>query len=79
MTFGVNVSWHDTNLAFTWFYDTWAVGSDETGLRLSLKHGLNSDHVECRDTFSNADYEFNLCFDGLLYGIGRERSRNIDN
>jgi hypothetical protein len=60
VTWGVNISGHDTNLALTWLNDTWAVGSNETGLALALKQRLHSDHIKSGDTLSDAYDEFNL-------------------
>ena len=60
MTWGVNISGHDTNLALTGLNDAWAVGSDETGLALALKQRFHSDHIKSGDTLSDAYDEFNL-------------------
>jgi hypothetical protein len=79
VTWGVNVTWHDTNLAFTWLDDTWAIGSDEAGLVLALKHGFNSNHIESGDTFSDANDKLNFWLDSLLNGISGEWSWDIDN
>jgi hypothetical protein len=55
MTWCVNVARHDANLALTWLDNARAVRSNETSLVLALKEGLHSDHIQSRDTFSNAD------------------------
>ena len=60
MTWGVNISGHDTNLALAWLNDTWAVGSNETSFALALKQRLHSDHIKSRDTLSDTYDEFNL-------------------
>ena len=74
----MNITRHDTNLAFTRLNDTGAVRTDKSRLVLRLHNGFDLDHVEGGDTLSDADDEVHLGFDGLKNGVGSKRWRNVD-
>lgn len=74
----MNVTRHDTNLAFAGLDNTGAVRTDESSLALRAHDSLDLDHVEGRDTLSDADDEVHLGFDGLKNGVGSKRRRNIN-
>ena len=75
----MNVTWHDSDLAFAGLDDTGAVGSNQTGLVLGSHDRLNLDHVQSWDSFSDADNEINLRFHSFENGIGSKRRRHVDN
>lgn len=74
----MNVTGHDTNLAFTRLNDTGAVRTYESRLALGAHNGFDLDHVEGGDTLSDADDEVHLGFDSLKNGVGSKRWRNVD-
>ena len=79
LTFGVNIAWHDTNLAFARLDDTWAVRSNEASLALRLHNRFDLDHVESRNALCDADNKIHFSFDGFQNGISCERRRNVNN
>lgn len=52
--------------------DSRAVGSDQSGLILSLEHVRNTDHVVLWDTLCNADNKWHLSLQSLLNTSGSE-------
>lgn len=74
----MNVTRHDTNLAFTGLDDTGAVRANESRLVLRSHNGLHLNHVEGGDTLSDADNEVHLSLDGFKDSVGREGRRNVD-
>ena len=79
LALAVNVSWHNSDLALTWFNDSWAVWSNQSGLVLRSHDGLNLDHVEGWDSFGDANDEVDFGFDGLEDGIGGKGRWHVDN
>jgi len=75
----VNITWHNTNLAFSWFDNSWAVWTNQSSLSLRLHDRLYLDHIQSWDTLSNAHDEIHLGFDSFEDGICCERWRNVDN
>lgn len=79
LSLGVDVAGHNTDLALTGLDDTGAVGSNQTGFGLRLHNRLDLDHVEGRNSLSNAHNEVHLSLDGLKDSVGSERWRHVDN
>mmetsp|Transcript_1729 Transcript_1729/g.3639 ORF Transcript_1729/g.3639 Transcript_1729/m.3639 type:complete len:283 (-) Transcript_1729:219-1067(-) len=74
----VDVSRHNTDLAFTRLDDTGAVRSDEPGLAASLDGLLHLDHVVLGNTLSDGDNEGYLGLNSLKDGGGGERRGHVD-
>mmetsp|Transcript_4611 Transcript_4611/g.6746 ORF Transcript_4611/g.6746 Transcript_4611/m.6746 type:complete len:257 (-) Transcript_4611:147-917(-) len=77
-TWSVDVSWHDTDLAFTGFDDSRAVWSDQTGLVLSLEHVLYAGHVLLGYTLGNGHNERDFRFNCIHDGLGAEWGWNVN-
>ena len=77
-TLGVDVSWHNSDLALSWLDNTWAVWSNKSGPVLRVHDGLNLDHVESWDTLGDANYEVHLGLNSLQDSIGGERWWHVD-
>jgi hypothetical protein len=78
LTLAVDVARHNTNLALTRLDDTRAVRSNQAGLSLRLHDWFNFDHIESRDTFSNAHNKIHLSFNGFEDSVGSEGWGHID-
>mmetsp|Transcript_22445 Transcript_22445/g.39819 ORF Transcript_22445/g.39819 Transcript_22445/m.39819 type:complete len:372 (+) Transcript_22445:906-2021(+) len=74
----VDVTGHDTDLAFSGLNDTGAVGADKAGPGLLAHDLLDLDHVVLGNTLSDADNEVNLSLDSIDDGRGSERRGDID-
>ena len=75
----MDISWHNTNLAFSWLDDSWAVWTNQSSSSLGVHDGLHLDHIQSWDTLGDAYYEVHLGLNCLKNGISGERWWNIDN
>ena len=74
----MDITWHDSDLAFTWLDDSGAVGSNKPRFVLRVHNRLDLNHVKSGDTFSDAHDEVDLSFHGFEDGIGCEWGRHVD-
>ena len=77
-TLGVDVAWHNSDLALTWLDDTWAVWSDQASFVLGLHDRFYLDHIQSGDTFGDAHDKVHLSLDSLKNGVGGEGGRHVD-
>jgi hypothetical protein len=74
----MDVTWHDTNLAFTWLNNSWAVWPNKSSLALRVQNRFNLNHVEGWDSFCDADDEIDLSFYGFENGLSSEWGWDVD-
>jgi len=74
----VDVTGHDTDLAFVGLDDTRAVGTNNSGNVLASQGSLNSDHILLRNTISDDDNEFELSFNGFQDSVLSTNRGDID-
>ena len=65
----MDVSWHDSDLAFAWGDDPWAVWSDQHGLA-PFDGSIDVDHVQNGHTFGDRADDFDARIDGFEDRIG---------
>ena len=73
----MNISGHDSNFAFTRFYDSWTVRSDKSCLSLLFQGRYNVKHVLSGNTISYYDYKLDFSVDRLHNRFFSVRSRDI--
>ena len=78
LALGVDVAWHDADLALAGLDDTWAVGSNQARLVLRLHDRLDLDHIKGGDALGNAHDEVHLGLDSLENSVSGERRRHVD-
>ena len=74
----MDITWHNTNLAFTWLDNSWAIWSDKSGFVLGFHNWFHLDHIESWDSFCNAHDEVNFGLNGFKDGISSEGWWHID-
>src|SRR5690606_4249037 len=74
----VNVSRHDADLAFTRRDYARTVRADQANTALAHDILFHIQHIECRNTFGNADDQFNTGICRFDNGILAERCRHVD-
>mmetsp|Transcript_18595 Transcript_18595/g.27281 ORF Transcript_18595/g.27281 Transcript_18595/m.27281 type:complete len:207 (+) Transcript_18595:148-768(+) len=73
ISFFVNVSRHDTNLALPRFDNTRTVRANEAGCSLGPKSSLNTCHVLLRDAFCDSHNKWNFILYRIHNGCSTER------
>ena len=68
----MNIAGHDTDFAFSWFDDTWAIWTNKSSLVLWLHDWFNLDHIKSWDSLSNTHYKFHLSLNCFQNGISSE-------
>ena len=79
LSFTVNIAWHNSNLALSWFDNTWAVWSNQSCLVLRSHDGFNLDHVQSWNTLSNADDQVDFSLNSFEDGVSSEGRWDVDN
>mmetsp|Transcript_641 Transcript_641/g.1521 ORF Transcript_641/g.1521 Transcript_641/m.1521 type:complete len:273 (-) Transcript_641:133-951(-) len=74
----VNVSGHDSNLAFTRLDDSGAVWTDQSGRRLLSKGVFDSSHILLRNTFSDCNHQWDLGFDRIHDCLSAKRGGDVN-
>mmetsp|Transcript_138802 Transcript_138802/g.241365 ORF Transcript_138802/g.241365 Transcript_138802/m.241365 type:complete len:203 (+) Transcript_138802:1227-1835(+) len=69
---------HDANFTGLGFDNSRAIWTNEPCLRLRLEHSLDTNHIQLRNTFSNANNEWNLRFESLFDRLGSSRWWDIN-
>jgi len=77
-TLRVDVTRHDTDLAFARLDDTGTVRANQARLVLRLHDRFDLDHIESGNTLSDADNEIHLCLNSFEDSISGEGRRNIN-
>mmetsp|Transcript_18497 Transcript_18497/g.23443 ORF Transcript_18497/g.23443 Transcript_18497/m.23443 type:complete len:282 (-) Transcript_18497:2-847(-) len=74
----VNMTRHNSDLTSIWFNDSWAVWTDKTSFILLHQSILDLNHILLRNSFCNANYEFDFSFQSFHDSFCCEWSWNID-
>ena len=75
----MNVAWHNTDFTFARRDDSRAIGTDEAGLGVvGIEPTMNLSHIANRNTFGNADDEWDVCFDSFKDRIRRKGRRHVN-
>lgn len=74
----MNVTGHDTDLAFAGFDDSWTVGSDDASGGLLAESVLHTDHVVLWYTVGDNNNETDLSFYSFHNCLRSVRRRNVD-